>query len=254
MKPVITGLVFLLFSFCIPSDRLLFEQQQRLSVIRQIPVITYHNISQQPAKEDALFISAGHFDLQMKAFYNKGYHAILPDQLAAYYQTGTGLPSLPFMITFDDAHVEQYTLALPILEKYQFKAVFFVMTVCIDKKGFLSAKQIASLSSRGHAIGVHTWDHPNMTKQRQLNWKSEIDKPKKRLEEIIGKPINCFAFPYGAWNVQILQGLKQRGFTTAYQLQGKQSADYPLLTIRRIMVNGAAKPEQLIKQVTTVFQ
>ncbi|QNA46401.1 polysaccharide deacetylase family protein [Lacibacter sediminis] len=190
----------------------------------------------------------------MKIFHDKGYHSILPDQLAAYYQTGAELPGLPFMITFDDAHVEQYTLALPVLEKYQFKAVFFVMTVCIDKKGFLSAKQIASLSSVGHVIGVHTWDHPNMAKQQQLNWKLEIDKPKKRLEEIIGKPINCFAFPYGAWTMQVLQGLKQRGFTTAFQLQGKQSAEQPLLTIRRIMVNGASKPELLIKHITTVFQ
>ncbi len=250
--------ILLLFScivsFILPPDFSYGQQPQRIKVIREIPVLSYHNIYQHPKKANSFYISVARFKLQMQELHKRGYHAVLPDQLAVFYKNGTALPDHPFLISFDDTHLEHYTLALPVLEQYKFKAVFFVMTVCIDKKGFLSSDQIADLSKRGHVIGVHTWDHPNMTKLSMTKWVTQVDKPKKRLESIIGKPVTCFAFPYGAWNEQVLQKLQERGFNTAFQLQGKLSSNYPLLTIRRMMVSGNASPDLLIKQMNGLFK
>jgi peptidoglycan/xylan/chitin deacetylase (PgdA/CDA1 family) len=41
------------------------------------------------------------------------------------------------MLSFDDAHVEQFTIASPILDKYGFKAVFFIPSNYIAKKKLL---------------------------------------------------------------------------------------------------------------------
>ena len=230
------------------------QQAQRLKIIREIPVLSYHNIYQHPPKLNSLYISVVQFDLQMQELHKKGYHAVLPDQLAAFYKNGTALPDHPFIISFDDAHVEHYTMALPVLEKYKFKAVFFVMTVCIDKKGFLSGNQIADISKSGHVIGAHTWDHPNLTKLVMTKWVTQIDQPKRKLESITGQPVTCFAFPYGAWNEQVVRKLQESGFTTAFQLQGKLSNSYPLLTVRRMMVSGNTSPHLLIKQMESLFK
>ena len=230
------------------------QMDQRIKVIREIPVLSYHNIYHHPPKLNSLYISVAQFDLQMQELHKKGYQAVLPDQLAAFYKNGTALPDQPFIISFDDAHVEHYTLALPVLEKYKFKAVFFVMTVCIDKKGFLSVNQIADISKSGHVIGAHTWDHPNLTKLVMTNWVTQIDKPKSKLESIIDQPVTCFAFPYGAWNEQVVRKLQESGFATAFQLQGKLSNSYPLLTVRRMMVSGNTSPHLLIKQMESLFK
>lgn len=249
--------IFLLssfLSFVLASGFLYAQQAQRIKVIREIPVLSYHNIYQHPPKSNSLYISVAQFALQMQELHKRGYNAVMPDQIEAFYKNGTALPDHPFIVSFDDAHLEHYTLALPILEQYDFKAVFFVMTVCIDKKRFLSSDQIADLSKRGHIIGAHTWDHPNMTKLSMIKWVTEVDKPKRKLESIIGKPVTCFAFPYGAWNEQVLQKLQESGFNTAFQLQGKLSSNYPLLTIRRMMVNGNASPDLLIKQMNGLFK
>jgi peptidoglycan/xylan/chitin deacetylase (PgdA/CDA1 family) len=237
-----------------PPGFLFAQSDQRIKVIREIPVLSYHNIYRHPPKVNALYISVSQFALQMKELQKQGYTAVLPDQIEAFYKNGNALPDHPFLISFDDAHVEHYTLALPVLEQYNFKAVFFIMTVCIDKKGFLSSQQVADISKRGHLIGAHTWDHPNLTKLPMFKWGSEVDKPKRKLESIIDKPINCFAFPYGAWNEQVLLKLHESGFTTAFQLQGKLSTKYPLLTMRRIMVSGNSSPELLIKQMKVMFK
>ncbi len=230
------------------------QPDQRLKVIREIPVLSYHNIYHSPPKINSLYISLHQFETQIQTLQKKGYHSVLPGELELFYTNGTPLPEKPFIISFDDAHVEHYTLALPILEKYHFKAVFFVMTVCIDKKGFLSSSQIAGLSSKGHIIGVHTWDHPNISKMALAKWETQIIKPKRKLEAIIGKPVNCFAFPYGAWNEQVVKKLHESGFSTAFQLQGKLSNSYPLLTVRRMMVNGNTSPDLLLQQMNTIFK
>lgn len=240
--------------FVVQTGYLVAQPAQRVNVIREIPVLSYHNVYQKPPKVNTLYISVSQFELQMKELYKKGYTAVLPDQIEAYYKYGAAMPDHPFLISFDDAHVEHYTLVLPVLEQYNFKAVFFIMTVCIDKKGFLSSQQIADMSKRGHVIGAHTWDHPNMTKLPTAKWTLEVDKPRRTLESIIGKPVTSFAFPYGAWDEQVLQKLHESSFTTAFQLQGKRSKKYPLLTIRRFMVGGNTSPDILIKQMETLFQ
>jgi peptidoglycan/xylan/chitin deacetylase (PgdA/CDA1 family) len=221
--------------------------------IKQVPVLTYHNINKYPAKENLLFTSEKTFALQMKALYDSGFHTILPDDLAAYYNGRAALPAKPIIISFDDSHIEQFTLAEPILKRYGFKAVFFVMTVTIDKKGFLTGNQIKQLAQQGHIIGAHTWDHPNLRHQQPRQRSRQLLPPKKMLEGITGKPVDCFAYPFGAWDENMLAEIGHAGYITAFQLSGKCSNNYPLLTIKRIMVNGAWSPKKLLHQTEIDF-
>lgn len=127
------------------------------------------------------------------------------------------------------------------------------MTVTINKKEFLSSSQIKQLSQAGYVIGSHTWNHPNLQYQQQTQWHRQMESPKKELEAIIGKPVDCFAYPYGAWNENVLVELSKEGFVTAFQLTNKGSKSNPLLTIRRIMVNGNWLPSTLLKKMKTTF-
>ena len=221
--------------------------------IKQVPVLAYHNIYKYPAHENLLFISEKKFALQMKALYYSGFHSILPSDLAAYYNGKADLPLKPVIISFDDSHVEQYTLAAPILKRYGFKAVFFVMTVTVDKKGFLTTGHIQQLAQQGHIIGAHTWDHPNLSHQQPNQRRRQLHSPKKTLEAITGKRVDCLAYPFGAWDAKLLDEIHNAGYIIAFQLSGKTSNSHPLLTIRRIMVNGAWFPKNLLQQMELDF-
>ena len=221
--------------------------------LKQIPVLAYHNIYKYPAHENLLYISEKKFALQMKALYDCGFHSILPGDLAAYYNGKAVLPVKSVIISFDDSHMEHYTLAAPILKRYGFKAVFFVMTVTIDKKGFLTARQIKQLAQQGHVIGAHTWDHPNLSHLHPNQMERQLLPPKKMLEAISGKQVDCFAYPFGAWDEQVLNEMQHAGYVTAFQLSDKISNSHPLLTVRRIMVNGAWLPKNLLQQMELDF-
>jgi peptidoglycan/xylan/chitin deacetylase (PgdA/CDA1 family) len=154
-------------------------------------------------------------------------------------ETGKLLPLKPVMLTFDDNDANQFEFAKPIMDKYGFKAVYFIMTVSLNKKNYFSTKQVKQLADEGNVIGSHTWDHKNIKKYVSSDWERQIDKPRKLLEEITQKPVHYFAYPFGVWNKESIPELKKRKFRAAFQLGDKVDNDDPLFTIRRIIVPGS---------------
>jgi peptidoglycan/xylan/chitin deacetylase (PgdA/CDA1 family) len=219
----------------------------------QIPVLCYHNIRTHPVREDELTISETRLDSQLSYLKNSGYQTISPEQLYNHFKYDSVIPQRSFLITFDDTHKEHYLIAQPLLDKYGFKAVFFIMTICIDKPNYLTTSQIKELSVRGHIIGAHTWDHPNLAKKDSIQWNLEIEKPIFQLEKITGKKVETFAYPYGAWSEKAITELKDHHIKTAFQLLGKQNKNDPLMTLNRLMVSGKWSGTELLKIMNTKF-
>jgi len=221
-----------------------------------VPILCYHQIRDWRPTDSktaqAYIVPPASFHEQIKMLADSGYHTILPDQLYAYLNEGTPLPSKPVMLTFDDTDLDQYTVAKPLLEKYGYKGVFFVMTVSIGRPRYMSKEQIKDLSDKGHVIASHTWDHHNVKKYQGQDWVTQIEKPTKQLEQITGKKIQYFAYPFGLWNHEAIPELKKRGMIAAFQLYAKRDETDPLYTIRRIIVP-AMKPATLSKAMHTAF-
>ncbi|WP_207435295.1 polysaccharide deacetylase family protein [Sabulibacter ruber] len=209
---------------------------------KQVPILCYHQIREWTSRDGKVgkdyIVKPADFRAQMKMLADSGYHTILPDQLQDYLTKGTPLPSKPIMLTFDDTKLDQYTVAKPELDKYGFKAVFFIMTVSIGRPNYMTKEQIKELSDAGHVIGSHTYDHHNVKKYQEKDWITQIEKPTKQLEAITGKPVEYFAYPFGLWRSEAIPELKKRGFKAAYILATKRDEQDPLYTIRRIIASG----------------
>jgi len=224
---------------------------------REVPILCYHQIRDYKPTDGKIgrpyIVPPADFAQQMQALADSGYHTILPDQLNEYLTTGKELPSKPVMLTFDDTRLDQYTAALPELNKHGFKGVFFIMTVSLGRPGYMSKEQVKELSDKGHTIGSHTWDHKNVKTYTDTDWPVQIAKPSKQLQEITGKPIEYFAYPFGLWNKEAIPHLKEHGFKGVFQLYAKRDESDPLFTIRRIIVpdwSGAG----LIKTMRNTFK
>ena len=223
----------------------------------QVPILCYHQIRDWTARDSKnakdYIVPVEQFKAQIKMLADSGYHTILPDQLYAYLTTGAKLPSKPVMLTFDDTDLDQFTVARPTLEKYGYKAVYFVMTVSLGRPRYMSKAQVKQLSDEGNVIGSHTWDHHNVKKYQGKDWETQIDKPTKTLEEITGKKIRYFAYPFGLWNPPAFPELKKRGFVAAFVLAEKRDQQDPLFTIRRTIASGYWKPRTLYNNMVQSF-
>lgn len=233
---------------------------------KQVPVLCYHHIVEGKPKNE-YEVSITNFKQQMKALADSGYQTVLPEQYYHYLAFGTPLPEKPVMITYDDTDEEQFTIAKPEMDQYGFKGVYFIMTISIGRPRYMTKEQIKQLSNEGHAIGSHTWDHHRVDRLKDLNtieyrgkkievneWDFQLTNTKKLLEELTGKPVVYFAYPFGLWNRQALPKLEERGYRMAFQLSEKRDSTMPLYTVRRAIVAPTWTGEGLLRVMRSNFK
>ncbi len=225
---------------------------------KEVPILCYHNIREFSSTASAVMktntVKPADFAAQMKTLADAGYHTILPEQLYNYLAFDGSLPEKPIMITFDDTRIDQFTIGATEMKKYGFKGVFFIMTVSINRPGYMSKEEIKSLSDDGHVVAAHTWDHHMVTKYSGDDWNTQLVKPKAKLEDIIGKPVTDFAYPFGLWNTAAIPELKKSGYKMAYILSTKRDSVDPLYTIRRIIISGTSSTQGMIKSIESSFK
>lgn len=225
---------------------------------KQVPILCYHQIRDYRPTDSRIardyIVPPDAFRAQMKALADSGYKTILPDELYAYLAAGVPVPEKAVMITFDDTDLDQFTIARPVLDELHFKGVFFIMTVSLGRPHYMSRQQVKQLSEEGHYIGSHTWDHHNVKKYQGEDWITQIEKPSKQLEQITGKKIEFFAYPFGLWNKEAIPELKKRGFKAAFQLIDKRDENDPLFTIRRVIITGTMSGPATIGRMRGAFK
>ncbi len=217
---------------------------------QQVPVLCYHRIADGPKSEYK--ISAATFAGHIKILADSGYHSVSPAQLYDYLVYNKSLPEKPVLITFDDSRLEHTAIAAPVLEKYGFRGVFFIMTITNNKKNYMTKDQIAGLAKAGHSIGLHSWDHTMVIKYKDAaDWKKEVTVPKEKLEKIVGKKVEYWAYPNGVYNHNSAVELNKY-FKLSFSLATKRDSLLPLQCVRRIIVPECS-PQGLLKSMHKSF-
>ncbi|MBB3187851.1 polysaccharide deacetylase family protein [Microbacter margulisiae] len=216
-----------------------------------VPVLCFHHIADNIKSVYA--VTPATFEADMKMLADSGYHSVSPDQLYDYLVYNKPLPAKPVMITFDDARAEQATVAEPILKKYGFRGVFFIMTITYNKKNYMTTEQIAQLAKDGNTIGLHSWDHQMVTKYKDAaDWQKEVVAPKAKLEKIVGMPVKYWAYPDGIYNHTSTVELSKY-FKLSFSLGTKKDTLEPLQTVPRMIVPGWT-PRGLLNAMHRTFE
>jgi peptidoglycan/xylan/chitin deacetylase (PgdA/CDA1 family) len=110
----------------------------------------------------------------------------------------TGNDNKVVIINFDDSRKSQYTNAKPILDKYGFKATFYVVCNYIGaKEGYMNWQEIQTLHREGHDIASHGVHHFHLDKLPKKDIEFEISGSKKCLQEH-GINAKSFAYPFNS--------------------------------------------------------
>jgi peptidoglycan/xylan/chitin deacetylase (PgdA/CDA1 family) len=92
-----------------------------------------------------------------------------------------------------------------------------------------------------------------VTKYTGDDWNTQLIKPKQKLEDITGKSVAYFAYPFGLWNKEAISKVKESGYQMAFILSTKRDSVDPLYTIRRIIVSGTWSTEGMIRSIESSF-
>ncbi len=114
-------------------------------------------------------------------------------------------------ISFDAAWGNEDTQQLiDILEKYKVKATFFVVGEWVDK----FPESVKALSDAGHEVMNHSNTHPHMTQISKEKMKKEVEECNEKIEKVTGKRPNLFRAPYGDYNNDVVQAVRECGCYT----------------------------------------
>jgi peptidoglycan/xylan/chitin deacetylase (PgdA/CDA1 family) len=184
--------------------------------LKRVPVLLYHHVNPHGFNT----VSPRLFEKHIRFLKQTGYTGITFRQILK----GELLPEKPVVITFDDGYDAVFYHALPILEKYGFRGVVFMLTGYIGKKNtwdlslepsdirHLNREELVELSRREWEIAAHSMSHRVLTEIQELKARYEIEKSGRILEDLLQVPTLGFAYPFGRYNESIKAMVEESGY------------------------------------------
>lgn len=179
------------------------ERAYSIASAYNVPILLYHGLWTDPSQllgrssaEARYWIAANVFEEQVRSLASRGYTAVTLDELATY-RTGA-VAVKPLVVTFDDGWVSDWSIATPILQRFGWKAEFFVTTGWVGKPGFLTWENLQCVRQAGMGIQSHAVTHPDLTLLSSAEIRSELCVSKSTLEKHLGTTVSFFALPGGS--------------------------------------------------------
>ena len=224
--------LFCLCLFICFSPLCAFTRKETESV--KLPVLMYHSVTDFGKSE--YIVTEKQLEADLKYLTERGYVAVSAKELIDYAE-GTGdLPEKPVLITFDDGHYNNLSAALPLLEKYDCRAVVSVIGKFCEyattsgeshhpEYSYLTWDDVKQLSESGRVeIGSHTYNMHNYSPRFGIGRvkgeddETYLEKLTTDIERLNDKLSACgvrpvvFAYPFGRFNTIAQNRLMDLGF------------------------------------------
>lgn len=184
-----------------------------------------------------LFVTLENFLAQMEYLYENQYHTLTLKEIMSYYYEGAELPEKSVLLTFDDCFQSIAHYAYPVLRKYQFHAVSFVVTGWLhterrlfqpEKSVCLTPEDLSEMHTRAGA-GVS-----RMMEAGDRDFSEDLDRCNK---SPVIQAKDVFAYPFGLYSDRNIALLKDKGFRLAFTSEaGKNDRNTHPLLLRRYAV------------------
>jgi peptidoglycan/xylan/chitin deacetylase (PgdA/CDA1 family) len=170
-------------------------------------ILMYHSVSDE---KQFFTVSPEEFNWQMKYLQNNNYNVISLNDLIKKIQNKEIVNKKTIVITFDDGYEDNFINVYPILKQYNYPATIFLST------GLMSGHRNGlKMSNYGIDFEPHTQTHARLTELDNNQAEEEILKSKQDIENNLNKKCTCFAYPWGNYNKETIEILKNLEFISA---------------------------------------
>lgn len=181
----------------------------------RIPILMFHYIKDIPSNtDDQLWYKLSYAPQKLEAFFEyldkNNIKTLTFWDMKAILEGKMMLPERAVILTFDDGHREHYTTVLPLLKKYNLKAVFFIISGKADTDPlFVTWDEIRKIAEQGSEIWSHSVNHYAISTLSLSGVRHEVIDSKKQLEAKLGFPIISFCYPMGRYDARVLREVEK---------------------------------------------
>jgi len=188
-------------------------------------IVLYHSVSLEGVGRGVFTLPLTDFERQM-GFLQQRFKIVRLCDLAKAMETELPERNLA-CVTFDDGCLDNYEVALPVLERLGIKGTFFIVTGLVGKTlrtiagevPTMDKEHIREMAALGHEVGAHTVGHVKLTQVPIETARAEMQSSKQFLEDLLGSQVVSFAYPKGAYNDAVKQEAAQLGFRYAVTIR-----------------------------------
>jgi peptidoglycan/xylan/chitin deacetylase (PgdA/CDA1 family) len=167
-------------------------------------------------------------------------------------------------VTIDDAYEDFFEIAYPILEELHLPATLFVPTGYIGKHNdweaqppvrlnVMSGSQLRELDPAVVTIGSHSVRHRVLAGLTRQAVEREVRQSREQLQELLGRPVTLFAYPFGelaTYTMQTQEVLRETGYRAAVSTRsGTYGSAKGLYELRRIELHGGDSPAEMLSRL-----
>jgi GT2 family glycosyltransferase/peptidoglycan/xylan/chitin deacetylase (PgdA/CDA1 family) len=187
---------------------------------RPLPILCFHSISSDQRTPWRYQIAPKRFQALLAQFRTHKYKFVLP----ADHATQSGEVAL----TFDDGYEDFYFEVFPQMASFGLKPLVLVVldrigqtNVWDEARGvvirrLLSLDQIREMSNKGVQFGSHSMTHASLLRLSDTELRREVVDSKSALEDLLGREVSDFAYPYGDHDERVRAAVAQAGYKQAF--------------------------------------
>jgi peptidoglycan/xylan/chitin deacetylase (PgdA/CDA1 family) len=226
-----------------------------------VPVLCYHNLA--PQGKGRMLMAVSRFEEQMRYLKEQGYRVVNLREFRQYIEGKRQLPRKSVVLTFDDGYRSFREYAEPILKGLGFTATLFVYTDFVGAgRSALSWKDLRELKEAGFDIEAHSKTHNDLRRKQgesdaeyAARMRAELALPQNLFRQHLGQPAEAIAYPYGAWDDDVLKQTGQNGYLTAFTVRREaNSAFVAPLKIHRSQVYGEMSLEDFARNLNVFHE
>jgi peptidoglycan/xylan/chitin deacetylase (PgdA/CDA1 family) len=211
------------------------------TVTKNLPILAYPRIY-----PDGL--NAEIFEQQLQYLKDSGYYSASWEDWQSATLAKIPLPGKAVLLTFDGGYLDFFQYAFPLLKRFDFTATVFLVAESIGKTNswekadseqvqLMGWPEIRQLRDAGIEIGSMSATYQPLTGLSPTEIVREGSKSRPILERGLGKPVKCFAYPYGNVDKIVEQLVGAIGYTYGVSYESKFSNfEDSLLLLPRMQV------------------
>lgn len=204
----------------------------------RLRVLTYHRFANE--RRSPFSVSPDVLERQMR-WLSRAKLAVGSDAVDAVIAGDTSNRQ-GVLVTMDDGDPSVIENAAPIFERYNIPYAVYAVPGRIGRRDHMSAAQLRELAGRGAEIGSHTMSHRSVTSLGPAELTSELVDSKKMIEDITGKQVTSFAYPFGTlrdFDARAGDALRRAGYALAFTSQhGAVEEGIDPMFVPRIKIEG----------------
>lgn len=172
----------------------------------RVPVFMYHYVTDDIGRSwnyAELFVSPEEMEEQLKYIVDNGYQPIWFEDLEHIDEY-----EKPLILTFDDGRLDNYYNLYPLLQKYNVKATFFVVSdyMLYQPNVCMYPEILKELADSGLvSIQSHTKSHPYLSGMNEEAQRKEMGESKLEITRATGKEPFVLCYPSGSYNNKTLE-------------------------------------------------